>query len=339
MDDIHKKIIFLVFFILTTVIIFLQISGTNAESLYIKAQKHYINDFDKSVMYFKESILLDPMFEKSYLMLFHYYYIIERNFEDALKTINGYVNITSNKEIGFSLRSFIYIEQDHLDLIESDLNNIENEPYDFTYLAKGIYYYKTDNFEKGDEMFERAMTTKKLLILEEPDPFFRIEKIDKILTTLIEHEQYDKCKKLIQDILNNKLEFNVYPLEQGTPLTLFHHLAKIHMELGEYDEAEKILLDLETNFEEERGFGLDCPYQALGLLYFQTENYDKSSEYYEKYANITPYRIQSQLEAAQACFKAGKHSCAIDYLEKVLDKDPNNKEAIQLLNKLNSSLT
>ncbi|MBT3408602.1 tetratricopeptide repeat protein [archaeon] len=303
---------------------------------YIEGQKNYHYDFKKSEELFKKSIEVNSSFNKPYLMLYHYYFIIENNNEEAKNIAKLYIKNFPTDTIGSTILSLTLLDENLIteakkrsEIISKNVDN-----YDISYLNLGILHYKLGEYEKGDIMFEKALITKNTIYIDGPNPYFQIEKIDKILSTLINFKRYEKAKLIINQILNEEVQYNVFPLQEGNKITLYNHLANIHIKNGDYKNAEKILLNIEKEFIEKKDPGLDCPYQSLGLLYFKTNNLSKSKEYYIKYANLTPYRFSSQLNAANSCFISNDLNCSIYFVNKALEIDQNDSIANELLKKL-----
>jgi tetratricopeptide (TPR) repeat protein len=314
----------------------------NSYNLYIEAQLNYHKDYTLSESLFKKSIELNNSFQKPYLMLIHYNYVIKRDFNETLKLIDKYIFQFPQNGIGYGLKALVYLELNETNeakkYLSKSFDNIKyNSSYDFVYLAQGWIKYNLNLFEDGEYFFNLSLTTPKILMIEEPYSFFRIEKIDIILNVLINYEQYDKAKKIIYDIFDKNNSYNIYPLEKGYPLTLYQHLANIYVKQKDYQKSKEILHKLEKLYETSDEQGMVCPYQSLGILYYHTGELDKSIDYYKKFADAIPNRPSAQIEVAQKCLEYKDFECAERYAKKVLENDKNNYDAVLIINRIKYS--
>lgn len=315
-----KYIVFLfIFLFLVSIYLIVLTSNTKNVNYYILGQKQYYSNFELSEKYFETAIKLNQSAQKPYLMLFHYNLIIKRDFVSAKKIVDAFIIRFPSNELGQTFQSLILLENNNKKFTQFNeiLLDSNKTYYDITYLVAGIEAYHKSNYEIGDSMFLLSLTTSKFITIEENFIYFSIEKIDRILKTLIIYKKYNEALEIIKQIENKNETYNIYPLDNGYHLTINQYLAKIYLEKGDLNGSEQILLDLENKYENQTDeFGIECPYQALGLLYYKTQDLNKSVYYYKKYAELTPLRLSSQIEAGEACLLIEDLICAKHFAQK-----------------------
>ena len=334
----YSHALFILVILFTGIILFNIFSVNNdAQFLYDKGLENYNHNYALSEKYFLNSILIDDTFEKSYLMLFHYYFVLVGDTQEATIIIDKYIDKFPQNETGYSLKSILLINENKTTQAGAELSKIKQKDEhfnDITLLSYGLLNFEQSNFLEGYKYFNKSLHTKNVIIMDGGLSYFRIEKIDMILSKLIEHRKYDLAKNLILKILDKPSSFNTGSLQKGDPIKLNRYLAQIYMEQGNYSKAKNILIDLEKKYEATDEQGLECPYQALGLLFYKTNDLNKSLEYYKKYANVAPFRVSAQLDVAKSCMMIEKIECAKEYVDKALTLDETNSEAHNLYKQL-----
>src|SRR3989344_4700152 len=84
--------------------------------------------------------------------------------------------------------------------------------------------------------------------------------------------------------------------------------------------------------------GNDTFYNNLGLLYYETEDYDAAIEVYEKSVSINDKIASRLVNLGLAYFMNKKYRKAADQYEKAIILDPRNENYIELLKKAEEKL-
>jgi len=333
----------LMIFLLILVGIFLSLIirfNLDSNDYYHKGVRYYSSQPEVSETYFLKSIELDNSFEKPYLMLFHYYCVLAGDYVEADEIANAFIKQFPNIGLGYGLKSINYLKEgrsveqvynqiEHIDLENPNIVDIE-------LLALGLYSFKIEDLDKGLYFFNESLTTSNTIVMDDGLSFLRVDKLNLILSTLIDYGFIDEAKALIVGIEEDGESYNLGPYQHGDQIIFKRFMSEILMSKGNFEEAKKILLDLEKEFELTDKEGLECSYQSLGLLYYLTNDSVNSSEYYQKYADVAPFRVAAQIEAVQSCLTINDYPCAKKYIERALNLDDTNSESIQLLQLVNS---
>jgi tetratricopeptide (TPR) repeat protein len=100
------------------------------------------------------------------------------------------------------------------------------------------------------------------------------------------------------------------------------------------DKAENILLEFEKEYNQNITKIFNCPYKALGIVYFKKNQSNKSIEYFKKFADVATNRFSAQIGTAFICFNLNDLKCSQYYAKKALEIRPNDNETLELIHKL-----
>lgn len=112
---------------------------------YFLAEYYRENDLDKSIFYYQKAIELKPNYSQSYLGLGKAY-LDNKQFQNAVDTLNKYLTYNKNSDIAYALRADCYMNMNYLSDAYDDIKKALKIEENISYLlieAK-ILYYKGD---------------------------------------------------------------------------------------------------------------------------------------------------------------------------------------------------
>ncbi len=120
---------------------------------YFLAEYYRENDLDKAIYHYQKAIELKPNYSQSYLGLAKTY-IDNKQYQNAVETLNKYMTFNKNSDIAYALRAKAYMNMNYLsdayDDIKKALKTEENISY--LLLEAKILYYK-GNYDDAREKF------------------------------------------------------------------------------------------------------------------------------------------------------------------------------------------
>ena len=161
--------------------------------------------------------------------------------------------------------------------LNQEMSNIDKKNYYFV-LAKAHYF-----LGENKQAFENI---KKAIEILEIHQFLQKEVLDvkieyaKILRRIGE-------KKQAMEIYSELLEFHESSLNDDTRAVIYHNLANLHMEQGNFGESKKLFqmaLSIDQSYKNEEGQA--HTYSSLGGLHFYLGEYDDAINYYFKSLNL-----------------------------------------------------
>lgn len=112
---------------------------------YFLAEYYRENDLDKAIFYYQKAIELKPNYSQSYLGLGKTY-LDNKQFQNAVDTLNKYLTYNKNSDIAYALRADCYMNMNYLNEAYDDIKKALKIEENISYLlieAK-ILYYKGD---------------------------------------------------------------------------------------------------------------------------------------------------------------------------------------------------
>lgn len=109
---------------------------------YFLAEYYRENDLDKSIFYYQKAIELKPNYSQSYLGLGKAYFD-NKQFQNAIDTLNKYLTYNKNSDIAYALRADSYMNMNYLNEAYDDIKKALKIEENISYLlieAKILYY-------------------------------------------------------------------------------------------------------------------------------------------------------------------------------------------------------
>ena len=126
--------------------------------------------------------------------------------------------------------------------------------------------------------------------------------------------------------------------ENPDDIVLIGELAWVYYYMEDYTKSVQLFNEtLEMLWERDKKFTIEsyCPYEGLGMAYYQLNNTHEANEYFNKYIEVIPQgrnnRYQHLLEFY---IENKKYDEAINLVDKWLDEDPTNEFALQKYDEL-----
>ncbi len=111
-------------------------------SNYFLAEYYRKEDLDKSIFYYQKAIELKPNYSQSYLGLSKAY-LDNKQFQNAVDTLNKYLTFNPNSDIAYALRADCYMNMNYLTEAYDDIKKALKIEENISYLlieAKILYY-------------------------------------------------------------------------------------------------------------------------------------------------------------------------------------------------------
>ena len=161
--------------------------------------------------------------------------------------------------------------------LNQKMSNIDKKNYYFV-LAKA-YYFLGEN-KQAFENIKEVMEILELHQLPKKEVFDAKIEYAKILRRIGE-------KKQAMEIYSELLELHESSLNDDTRAAIYHNLANLHMEQGNFEESKKLFqmaLSIDQIYKNEEGQA--HTYSSLGGLHFYLGEYDEAINYYFKSLNL-----------------------------------------------------
>jgi tetratricopeptide (TPR) repeat protein len=124
---------------------------------YSGTAKLHLRKYDSARMYLEEAIRLDPDLQISYIDLSFLLTSILLKYSEAITVLESAIDRGFKKEILLNNLAYAYIKDGALDKANDILKTIDSHPN--TYATKGLYQYHTNNFKKGNSLYEKALSS------------------------------------------------------------------------------------------------------------------------------------------------------------------------------------
>ena len=171
------------------------------------------------------------------------------------------------------------------------------------YIDLASVYTRLDRAEERDDAYHAAEKALLRLVKNEPKNETAYMELGEMYRSL---GRFDDAEKM----LAKSIEMD------PTAGRAKEKLGRIYMELGEYKKAEVVLSE---SAEEDPHNG--CAFQALGVLYTEIGEPNKAIENLKALADRGPFVRDAQTMVAEACFQAGDYPCALEYIERAIERD------------------
>ncbi len=161
--------------------------------------------------------------------------------------------------------------------LNQEMSTIDKKNYYFV-LAKA-HYFLGEN-KQALENIKEAMEILEIHQLPQKEVFDTKIEYAKILRRIGE-------KKQAMEIYSELLEHHEYSLTDDTRAVIYHNLANLHMEQGNFEESKKLFqmaLSIDQIYKNEEGQA--HTYSSLGGLHFYLGEYDEAINYYFKSLNL-----------------------------------------------------
>lgn len=208
----------------------------------------------------------------------------------------------AHKDLGvlyLNKRLFDYAKDEFAKAYECDSEN------DSIVIEYANYFHATSNFEKADEMYQKALEIN-------PDN-----------STALAFSALNKTHLKQIDIALEQIKKSL----QKSPASafLFFIAGRIYFLADDYETAKDYLV---KSFELEQ---IPETQNLLGLCYFNLENYEQAKAIFANMLEKAPMNVNMLLNLAKCSHELNDDNEALEYLDKIIDTFPECEEAHELI--------